>query len=199
MNWTPRLRWIAFLLLTSAATVVSAADVTVFFSPDGGVAAQVKARIDAATSEILVAAYSISEPRITAALIAAHRRGVDVQVIVDKTQCSPYYSSSPYLLKNGVTLYTDKLHQLMHSKVMVIDQSITLTGSANYTVSGDHKNMENLVVIIDQTVAQTFRTNWLQHKAHAEAYVVKHEHDELEAPAPPPLPSPKPSPTTKDP
>src|SRR5271156_2384099 len=40
--------------------------------------------IEAARRTLLVQAYNFTEPRIVAAVIAAHRRGVSVEVIVDK-------------------------------------------------------------------------------------------------------------------
>src|ERR1700733_11568490 len=42
------------------------------------------AAIDAARRSLLVQAYNFTEPRIIAAVVAAHRRGVSVVVIVDK-------------------------------------------------------------------------------------------------------------------
>jgi phosphatidylserine/phosphatidylglycerophosphate/cardiolipin synthase-like enzyme len=57
-----------------------------YFSPKGGCTEAIVAEISKAKSNVIVQAYSFTSEPIAAALIAAHRRGVAVAVIVDKGQ-----------------------------------------------------------------------------------------------------------------
>ena len=58
----------------------------VWFSPNGGCTQACVNAISAATQSILVQAYSFTSKPIAQALVSGHTRGVDVQVILDKSQ-----------------------------------------------------------------------------------------------------------------
>ena len=45
---------------------------------------------------------------------------------------------------------------LMHHKVMIIDKSIVVMGSYNFTNSAETKNDENLLVIYSEEIAAQF-------------------------------------------
>ena len=53
----------------------------------------------------------------------AHKRGVDVQVILNKSQRSEWYNSAPILANEGITTYIDAAH----IKVMIIDGKTLIT------------------------------------------------------------------------
>ena len=58
----------------------------VYFSPRGGATDAIVAEIGKAKSEVLVQAYSFTSQPIGDALLAAHKRGVAVKVICDRSQ-----------------------------------------------------------------------------------------------------------------
>ena len=60
--------------------------VQVYFSPNGGCTDAIIKQIDNAKSEILVQAYSFTSNTIVKALLEAHKRGVKVEAILDKSQ-----------------------------------------------------------------------------------------------------------------
>ena len=60
--------------------------IEIFFSPNGGCTEAVVKEINAAKTEILVQAYSFTSVPIAKALVDAHKRGVKIQVILDKSQ-----------------------------------------------------------------------------------------------------------------
>jgi phosphatidylserine/phosphatidylglycerophosphate/cardiolipin synthase-like enzyme len=91
--------------------------VTVCFTPGGNCTEQiVKALSDAKTS-ILVQAYSFTSAPIAKALLEAHKRGVQVQVILDKSQRTEKYSSADFLANQGVPTMIDANHAISHNKV----------------------------------------------------------------------------------
>ena len=152
---TAKTRIVLFVLALTVCTA-NAADVKVYFSPDGGVAAATAATIDQAKQSVLVMSYSITEPRICKAIVDAHTRGLDVRMIVTRSQESTVQSKAPKLHKLGITIKTDRTHKLMHNKVIICDGLVTCTGSANHSVSADTLNAENLVIITDAEVARIF-------------------------------------------
>jgi phosphatidylserine/phosphatidylglycerophosphate/cardiolipin synthase-like enzyme len=67
--------------------------IQVYFSPDGGCADAINKALVQARQEILVQAYSFTSAPIAKALLDAHKRGVTIQVILDKSQRTQKYSS----------------------------------------------------------------------------------------------------------
>jgi phosphatidylserine/phosphatidylglycerophosphate/cardiolipin synthase-like enzyme len=94
--------WVA---LSSCATVptetTSPLTWEVYFSPNGGCTDVIVRELDKAQSAVLVQAYSFTSYKIAMALLNAHKRGVKVEIILDKSQKSDQYSSADFL-KGGV-------------------------------------------------------------------------------------------------
>ena len=76
--------------------VLNNTPVQVYFSPNGGAAEAIIKEIGGARTEILVQAYSFTSTPIAKALVEAHKRGVKVQAILDKSQRSERYSFLPF-------------------------------------------------------------------------------------------------------
>ena len=143
----------------------------VYFSPHGGCTEEVVKEIGQARASVLVQAYSFTSAPIAQALVEAHRRGVDVEVILDKSQRTEHHSSAGSLAKAGVPVEIDAAHAIAHNKVMVIDGRTVLTGSFNFTDSAEERNAENLVVIRDAEMAARYAANWRSHREHATPYL----------------------------
>ena len=162
-----------FLLALLLAVSIQAADIQVYFSPQGGCTEAVVANLDKATNTVLVQAYSFSSAPIAKALVDAKKRGVKVQVILDKSQRTERYSSADFVQRAGIATFIDAKHAIAHNKIMVIDGETILTGSFNFTKAGEEKNAENLLVIQDAALAAKYTANWQAHLKHSEAYLGK--------------------------
>lgn len=147
--------------------------VQVYFSPRGGCTAAVVRQLDAAKSTVLVQAYSFTSAPIAQALVKAARRGVKVQAIVDDSQRSEKYTEADFLSHSKIPTFIDGKHAIAHNKVMIIDGTIVITGSFNFSKAGEESNAENLLVIHDPELADRYTENWKKHYAHAEEYVGK--------------------------
>ena len=123
-----------------------------------------------ARESVLVQAYSFTSEPIARALAEAHRRGVAVEVILDKSQRTERHSSAGMLAMAGIPLDIDAAHAIAHNKVMVIDGRVVLTGSFNFTRAAEERNAENLVVIRDPETAARYAANWRVHRAHSAPY-----------------------------
>ena len=162
-----------FLLLSSAPLLAQQGpgDIHPYFSPNGGCTQAVVEQLNGATKSVLVQAYSFTSAPIARALVDAHKRGVDVEVILDKSQRTERYSSATFLANEGIQTFIDARHKIAHNKVMVIDGQTVITGSFNFTKSAEEGNAENLLVISNAPeLAQRYTANWKEHLGHSEPY-----------------------------
>jgi phosphatidylserine/phosphatidylglycerophosphate/cardiolipin synthase-like enzyme len=172
----PFLFWFILpLLLVSlpleAAPSISNPVVSAYFSPNGGCTEAIVGALNTAKTSILVQAYSFTSAPIAKALVDAHKRGVDVQVILDKSQRTERYSSATFLANEGIPTYIDAAHKIAHNKVVIIDGKTVITGSFNFTKAAEDGNAENLLVISNAPdLAQRYTANWNEHLGHSEPY-----------------------------
>lgn len=109
-----------------------------------------------AQKSIHLAIYTLTKNDITRALIRAHKRGVDVKVIMDDEKAENIYSDDEKLKAAGIEVVKDGPLSLMHNKFAIIDGIIVYTGSYNHTKSGTEYNDENFIVIKDKRVAEVY-------------------------------------------
>ena len=143
-------------------------DLKAFFSPNGGCTQAVVDALNAAKKTILVQAYSFTSVPIAKALVDAKHRGVDVRVILDKSQRTERYSGATYLVNEGIPTFIDASHKIAHNKVMVIDGQTVITGSFNFTKAAESGNAENVLLILHAPeLAARYTANWNEHIIHA--------------------------------
>jgi phosphatidylserine/phosphatidylglycerophosphate/cardiolipin synthase-like enzyme len=154
--------------------------ISVYFSPDGGctqaVIDRVKRardtiRVQAARDTIRVQAYYFSSAPIAEALMRAHQRGVDVQVLLDSSQRTQQYSSATFFHNQNIPVFIDSRHAIAHDKIILIDGATVITGSFNFTKSAEERNVENLLIIDGkQRLANAYDAHFEEHLRHAEPY-----------------------------
>ena len=135
------------------------------FTPPSGCAAVIVKTISKAKKTIYVQAYGMTSPPIVDALIKAQRSGVKVRILLDKSNLKDKWSRMRTLLASGIDVGIDKVSGIAHSKVMIIDEHIVITGSFNFTKSADSRNAENVIIIDDSFVATQYLQNWFARKA----------------------------------
>lgn len=149
--------------LCALATAAPAAEIQVGFSPEGTAETLVLQVINKASSQIRLMGYSFTSPPIVSALIAAHKRGVDVQIVLDaegnKGRAS--LAAMNLIASAGIPLRTNGTYKIMHDKVLVTDGQNVETGSFNYTASAAKANSENALVLWGSPgVAQVYLAHW---------------------------------------
>lgn len=158
------------LPLQSQEKLVSCPSLTVYFSPKGGAEEAIVKELDNAKTSIQVQAYSFTSAPIAKALVAAHEKGVKVEIILDKSNLAAQYTSGPFVAKAGIPTKMDAAHPIAHNKIMIIDGETVITGSFNFTKQAEEKNAENLLVIRDKNLAARYIENWKVHMEHSESY-----------------------------
>ncbi len=130
------------------------------FSPNGGATEVVLHTIASANSTVRVAAYSFTSKPIAMALLEAQKRGVDVRLVVDKSNATARYMAATFLANQGVLVRVDYRYAIMHDKFIVVDGAMVETGSFNFTTAAEKKNAENVLVLHDPEVAQQYTQEW---------------------------------------
>ncbi|MBF0458278.1 MAG: phospholipase D family protein [Nitrospirae bacterium] len=170
----------AVLIFIGLALPVNALDVPlnttahVYFSPVGGATGAIVAEIGRARSEILVQAYSFTSKQIADALVKARKAGVNIAIILDKSNLSDQYNAGIFTSNAGIPTYIDSLHNIAHNKVMIIDRETVITGSFNFTRSAEFENAENLIILKSRELANVYIANWNLHRQHSEEYKGQH-------------------------
>ena len=158
------------LIITLPAFAFNVDVTNVYFSPNGGCTEAIVNQIDNAKSEILIQAYSFTSAPIAKALVNAHKKGIHVEIILDKSNKSEKYSAGDFTAHMGVTTYIDSRHAIAHNKIMIIDKETVITGSFNFTKAAEEKNAENLLIIRNKKLAEIYIDNWNKHKEHSDKY-----------------------------
>jgi phosphatidylserine/phosphatidylglycerophosphate/cardiolipin synthase-like enzyme len=144
---------------------------TVCFTPGESCTDLIVKALGEAKRTILVQAYSFTSALIAKALVDAQKRGVKVDMILDKSNRTAKYSAADFTANSGIPTKIDAQHEISHNKVMIIDEEIVITGSFNFTKAAQKKNAENLLIIRDKGLAATYVENWQAHARHSEPYV----------------------------
>jgi phosphatidylserine/phosphatidylglycerophosphate/cardiolipin synthase-like enzyme len=143
-----------------------------YFSPHGGCTEAIVKELTNAKTEILAQAYSFTSKPIAKALVDAKKRGIKIEVILDKSQRSQKYSSADFIAHAGIPTYIDSAHAIAHNKIMLIDRSTVITGSFNFTKAAEKNNAENLLIIKGNNPLEgRYIQNFNEHKGHSERYV----------------------------
>ncbi|MGC8539937.1 MAG: phospholipase D family protein [Phycisphaerae bacterium] len=154
----------------------------VFFSPDGGATRELVDLIDTAGKSVEVQAYSFTSKPIIKALIRAKQRGVDVEIILDRSNVErKNYRTHTYrrlispgldaVYTAGIPTYIDDRYLIAHNKVMIIDDRMIITGSFNFSYAAAHFNAENMLVIKNiPALVSRYQKNFEFHEKTSQRY-----------------------------
>jgi phosphatidylserine/phosphatidylglycerophosphate/cardiolipin synthase-like enzyme len=141
--------------------------ISVCFSPEGKCVEIIRREIAYAEHHIMVHAYSFTTSTgIVDALIAAKTRGVQVEVIADRSTPCGLATAVPLLVNAAIPVWIDYQVPIAHEKAIVIDGQTVVEGSYNWTGQAVH-NSEDLNVIRSPLVAAQYERHWRERRAAA--------------------------------
>ena len=140
----------------------------VYFSPDDQVHKVLEYLINSEKERIRVAVFNFTDGGIAKALHRAKRRGVRVEVIVDRLCTTDRFNKTQELIRSGLDVFVynqRKNHMfpgLMHNKFVVfgkniLEKELIWTGSFNFTKSAHVRNQENVVVLDEKAMIRKYR------------------------------------------
>lgn len=120
--------------------------------------------VTSATKKIRLADYSYNLENLTQLLIQKHQEGVDVALVLDKSQAAGNTEKPEVaqLEAAGVPLVigtSSDHHKIMHSKFVVVDDTFVGSGSYNFTGTAEHED-NFLDVEHNLERAQAFTDTW---------------------------------------
>ena len=136
------------------------AGVAIYFSRVDDPEAAIIRSLNSAQDSLHIAMYYFTDADLAEAVVAAHKRGVATYVYLDRSQVRARYSQSKHLAQQGVPVRISSNRHIMHNKFAIIDDSLVLTGSYNWTQAAAERNDENLVCIYRSDIAQRYKSRF---------------------------------------
>jgi phosphatidylserine/phosphatidylglycerophosphate/cardiolipin synthase-like enzyme len=155
--------------LCLADTFATEASYKVCFTPALDCTQTIVTAINQAQKQILVQAYSFTSAPIARALLQASKRGIEVKILLDKSQSRQRgFSPAKLFADYHIPVAIDYKPSIAHNKVMIIDSKTVITGSFNFTRAAQEKNAENVLIITDAALAQKYKQNWMKRAEESE-------------------------------
>lgn len=129
----------------------------VYFSPGKACAERLIGLLTGLQEEADLCVFTITDNRISRAILGAHQRGVRIRIISDDWKASDLGSDINELEGAGIPVALDSGPAHMHNKFALFDNRLVATGSYNWTRSAAEQNQENLVVSDHPRLLRRFR------------------------------------------
>lgn len=136
------------------------AEVTIYFSPNGGCEQAIINAIKNAKKSIYVQAYAFTSESIAEALATAKNQNIDVTIILDRSQLKVKGCKLNFFLMKKLKVFSYKSKGIQHSKMLIIDDDLVITGSYNFTKAAEESNSENLLVICSKELNERCKINF---------------------------------------
>lgn len=124
---------------------------------------EILTNIGLAKSHISIAVCWFTNEDLMNALIDRLKYGVKIDLIIvdDYINCNPFALNFSQFIELGGGLYLSSVDKLMHNKYCIIDDTILINGSYNWTYFAEMKNSENIMVIKDNVnLIQAYNANF---------------------------------------
>ncbi len=161
--------------LNNQWAVIDGTPIQILFSAEDHAINNLIAVVNDAKFNIRFLAFSFTDAPLAQAMIERSKAGVDVQGVYETLGSNTIYSQLKTFWCVGVPVRQDGNPSLMHDKVIVIDNSIVITGSLNFTANADDSNEENVAILDNPEIAalylQEYQKIWgIAHDADSSAF-----------------------------
>lgn len=127
----------------------------------GGVDQAVVDAVNSATRTLDIAAFEWNIPKLTDAVLAAKNRGVVVRMVVDNEHTVEDDDSTiQTLIDAGIPMTYDERSAFMHNKFMIIDSTLVITGSMNFTMNDAYRNNNNMLFMRSTRAVEAYQTEF---------------------------------------
>ena len=127
-----------------------------FFSPGHACLEAIVGELDDATATVDICVFTITDDRISKAVLAAHRRNVRVRIVTDNDKSNDEGSDIARLARAGIEVRVDRSPHHMHHKFAIVDGRRLLNGSYNRTRSAAEHHQENVVLTDQGALVEAF-------------------------------------------
>ncbi len=127
------------------------------FSPGDNCPQRIMQLINAARTDLDICVFTITDDRLSEAILAAHNRKVAIRIITDNEKAFDPGSDIDRLQAAGIQLKVDQTPFHMHHKFALFDRQLLLTGSYNWTRGAARDNLENFIVTSERRLVEPFQ------------------------------------------
>jgi phosphatidylserine/phosphatidylglycerophosphate/cardiolipin synthase-like enzyme len=146
--------------------VLDGAPVQILFSAEDHVLSNLIALVNDAKVNIRFLAFSFTDYPLAKAMIDRFKAGVDVKGVYETFGSLSTGSELKTFSCSQVPVRQDGNASFLHDKIIIIDNTIVVTGSLNYSSHADDANEENVVILDNAEIAalylQEFDKLWNQ-------------------------------------
>src|SRR5574344_1781157 len=133
-------------------------EIQIYFSPqDKIITNKIIPLIKKSQKYIYIPSFLITHKAFADSLIEAKNRGVVVKIMLDAVNANSKSTQLSYLRKNGIEVKVENFAGKLHQKTIVIDDLYTISGSMNFSKSGENINDENVVIIRNNGIALFYK------------------------------------------
>jgi len=137
--------------------------ISLYFSPKSKTYLNgIKELILNAKEYIYIPIFYLTHKPLSKQLIQAHKRGVDVKIILDASATRNKYSTHKILRENGIKVKVENFGGKMHAKSIIIDDTYFISGSMNLTKAGNSKNDENTIIVQNELITKQYKKYFLK-------------------------------------
>lgn len=142
--------------LNTQWAVLEGTAIQVLFSSEDKAINNLIALVNDAQTSIRFLAFSFTDYPLAQAMIDRAAAGVSVQGVYETFGSSSKNAELKTFLCAQVPVRQDGNSSFLHDKIIVIDNSIVVTGSLNYSSSGDDANEENVIILDNPEIAALY-------------------------------------------
>lgn len=131
-------------------------DSSVAFSPGRDCRNLILSELKSAIYSVDICVFTISDNKISEAILECSRRGIEVRIITDNDKADDPGSDIKRIASAGLQVRMDQTVHHMHHKFAVFDKQRVLTGSYNWTRSAAEENQENILLTGDKSLVHSY-------------------------------------------
>ncbi len=136
--------------------ILDGTPIQVLFSPEDDVVDNLIAILGDAQVSIRFLAFSFTDYPMAQTMIDRALAGVDVQGVFETFGSNSPRSELKTLWCAGLSVRQDGNTGFLHNKVIIVDDSIVITGSLNFSSSADEENEENVIILDNPEIAALY-------------------------------------------
>ncbi len=131
-------------------------DINAYFAPEDNIEKILYGRLLKAKKSIRFMQFSFTSDTIGELIIEKFKQGIRVEGVFEKKGSGSEYSEYVKMKIEGLPVRTDRNINVMHHKVIIIDDEITITGSYNISKNANTRNDENILIIHNPGIAAIY-------------------------------------------
>jgi phosphatidylserine/phosphatidylglycerophosphate/cardiolipin synthase-like enzyme len=139
---------------------ISGNNISAYFSPEDDPLDTLVGVVSSAEDSIHFMAFSFTSDELGQAMVDNLALGIEVHGLFETRGANTKYSECNRLLLSGADVRLDGNPRTMHHKVIIIDGTIVVTGSFNFSANAAESNDENLLIIWDPEIAKLYEVEF---------------------------------------